>query len=274
MSAQRIYNNTGLTQVVKRGLAGFLCLGVLMAPLGVAEDSPESGVLLTNRAEKHAENPEARIHPSEPDPTWRQPRPSPPFHFTSPTTGAAQGTTAAPTGVYPPAIPVLPNRTTRPPESPERSDRPTNRGSRSETESNRKQTPPPPVATQGPASEQTTGRGNSSSIRPDGLGGYRVRAQDGSTRTVRPDGLGGYRTRSDSGTGSIRPDGMGGYRIREADSTTSTMRPDGLGGYRIREADGSTTKMRPDGMGGYRIHEADGSISRVRPDGMGGFRRH
>jgi len=73
-----------------------------------------------------------------------------------------------------------------------------------------------------------------STIRPDGLGGYRVYTppsfgsdgafNSGGTTTIRPDGLGGYRAYTPPSFGSDGQFNSGG---------TTTIRPDGLGGYRV-----------------------------------------
>ncbi len=270
MSMHWIYDSTRMGPLVMGGLSGVLCLCFLLTPSGYAETE---GVLLTNRGEKHADNPDARIHPSEPDPTWRQPRPIPQNQqpLVIPSTRNRPGAPNA--GVNTPASSSSGNHATSRSDAPRHPQAGADRTSIREQESARNNALPPPVTTRGTGAGSTAG----SSIRPDGMEGYRIRETDGGTSTVRPDGMGGYRTRSGADTGSIRPDGMGGYRIQESHTTggqPTRMRPDGLGGYRIRESDGSTSTMRPDGLGGYRIREADGSTTRVRPDGLGGYRRN
>jgi hypothetical protein len=75
------------------------------------------------------------------------------------------------------------------------------------------------------------------------------------TTTIRPDGLGGYRVYTPP---SFDPNG--GF----SNGTTTTIRPDGLGGYRAYTppsfdpnggfSNGTTTTIRPDGLGGYRMN--------------------
>lgn len=71
-------------------------------------------------------------------------------------------------------------------------------------------------------------------------------------------------------TTTIRPDGFGGYNVYTppqigsgvVGGTTTTVRPDGFGGYNVHtqppigsgQIGGTTSHMRPDGFGGYTIN--------------------
>ena len=256
-------------RIIKIGLILVLGMLFLVQITGVAD-----GVLLTNRAEKHQDNPKAIICDTPPDPTWRIPRPistqltlQPEQRRFNPVS-SPQHTTL----IYAPIhTPHTSSHSTR------IQDQKSQITATHLAKPGNKQNNENKDSSIVPVLAVSVLEHSSSRIRPDGMDGHRI--VDGAASVqVRPDGLGGYRMRQQTGnTARVRPDGLGGYRISGTktgqQAQNASVRPDGMGGYRINNTDGSTHRVRPDGLGGYRVTGADGKVSRVRPDGLGGYRQ-
>ncbi len=251
---------------------GIVVLGML---LFIQVAAVADAVLLTNRAEKHRDNPNAIIHESAPDPTWRIPRTVPTLPPMSteqlrPNFAIPQHSTLIYAPIHNPHASTYSTRM---------QDQKSQASSTNQKKTGNAQGNEDEESLKVPVMAISVLESPSSRIRPDGLGGHRI--TDGTaTVQVRPDGLGGYRAGQRSTTGSstrVRPDGLGGYRVTSTktgqQAQNASVRPDGLGGYRINNSDGSTHRVRPDGLGGYRVTDADGKVSRIRPDGLGGYQQ-
>ena len=57
---------------------------------------------------------------------------------------------------------------------------------------------------------------------------------------------------------TVRPDGAGGYLVTthgDISQGTVTVRPDGAGGFIAHQSGGETITIRSDGAGGYIVHQ-------------------